>query len=361
MKLYKKDSKGNVREWCVMVKGSNIYIEHGVRDGKQQVKVKECEAKNVGRANERSPQEQATFEMDSLIKKQKDKGYVDNLDDIDNDIFLPMLAHDFSKRGKDITFPCLIQPKLDGVRCLVSRVGTDVLYRSRGGKLFTTLKHMDNYMLELLDEEATLDGEIYVHGWGFQRIVSALKAHNEDTEKLQFYAYDAILKGVECETRQALLVEALADPKWLLSPIKHTYTDICLDENKAHNFTRMAVEEGFEGAILRNMKGMYELNKRSKDLQKIKYMQDEEFKIVGFDKELVYDDNGMARSAIVYRCATKDKKRFMCRPRGTHEERVALYKDKKNLLGKFLTVQFQELTDEGISRFPVGISVRDYE
>ena len=29
--------------------------------------------------------------------------------------------------------------------------------------------------------------------------------------------------------------------------------------------------------------------------------------------------------------------------------------------GKLLTVKFQELTSDGIPRFPVGISFRDYE
>jgi DNA ligase-1 len=35
--------------------------------------------------------------------------------------------------------------------------------------------------------------------------------------------------------------------------------------------------------------------------------------------------------------------------------------NKDTFLGKMLTVQYQNLTPDGIPRFPVGLSFRDYE
>lgn len=35
--------------------------------------------------------------------------------------------------------------------------------------------------------------------------------------------------------------------------------------------------------------------------------------------------------------------------------------NKSKYIGKNLTVQFQNLTDAGIPRFPVGLEIRDYE
>jgi DNA ligase-1 len=49
------------------------------------------------------------------------------------------------------------------------------------------------------------------------------------------------------------------------------------------------------------------------------------------------------------------------RPRGTHEDRADLFKDGDSYIGKKLTVRYQELTEDGIPRFPVGIAFRDYE
>ena len=58
---------------------------------------------------------------------------------------------------------------------------------------------------------------------------------------------------------------------------------------------------------------------------------------------------------------TKEGKVFNCRPRGTREDRMELYKNGKKYIGKKLTICFQELTDDKVPRFPVGIAFRDYE
>ena len=60
-------------------------------------------------------------------------------------------------------------------------------------------------------------------------------------------------------------------------------------------------------------------------------------------------------------CETPEGKRFTCRPRGTHEERKVWFKNGAAYVGKKLTVRFQELSDGGVPRFPVGIAFRDYE
>jgi DNA ligase-1 len=37
------------------------------------------------------------------------------------------------------------------------------------------------------------------------------------------------------------------------------------------------------------------------------------------------------------------------------------FENQNKVLGKLLTVQYFELTPDGIPRFPVGASIRDYE
>jgi len=49
------------------------------------------------------------------------------------------------------------------------------------------------------------------------------------------------------------------------------------------------------------------------------------------------------------------------RPTGPLEWRRHLLQDAKTLIGKKLTVCFQEYTDQGVPRFPVGKCIRDYE
>jgi DNA ligase-1 len=41
--------------------------------------------------------------------------------------------------------------------------------------------------------------------------------------------------------------------------------------------------------------------------------------------------------------------------------RTDFYKNAAKYIGKKLTVKYQELTKDGIPRFPVGIAIRDYD
>jgi len=73
------------------------------------------------------------------------------------------------------------------------------------------------------------------------------------------------------------------------------------------------------------------------------------------------EGEGQEAGCVLWVCQTKDGKPFNCRPRGTREDRMQLFQEGKNYVGKHLTVRFQELTTDGIPRFPVGIAFRDYE
>ena len=66
-------------------------------------------------------------------------------------------------------------------------------------------------------------------------------------------------------------------------------------------------------------------------------------------------------NTVVWICETPSGDSFKVRPKGSLEKREFWLKNKLKFIGKFLTVQYQNLTDAGIPRFPVGIGIRDYE
>ena len=107
--------------------------------------------------------------------------------------------------------------------------------------------------------------------------------------------------------------------------------------------------------MIRNMNSPYEF-KRSYNLQKYKFFTDSEFEIVDF-KEATGNDIG----TIVFICQTDKNDIFEVRPQGTREQRKEMFEKGKSYIGKMLTVKYQELTDDGKPRFPVGINIRDYE
>src|ERR1035437_6113310 len=66
-------------------------------------------------------------------------------------------------------FPLDVQPKLDGLRCLVG--ADDLVLRSRGGMTYR-LPHIADQLARILPTGAIADGELYIHGVPLQAIFS---------------------------------------------------------------------------------------------------------------------------------------------------------------------------------------------
>jgi len=273
---------------------------------------------------------------------------------IDASVPLPMLAHDYNKRGKGALYPCFVQPKLDGTRCIgIPRKG---LF-SRMRKSFP---HMEHIVAELnqLPADVILDGELYTDELTFQQIVGLVKRETlregnaENQVKIKYHVYDMVSAGT-FEERYAALTKLLRGHRFrhiVLVP-----TERCASEERMKAKHNEYVAEGFEGIMLRNPAGLYK-HSRSTDLLKYKEFIDEEFTVVGFT-----EGDGQDKGCVVWICETEEKKRFQCRPRGTKEERKEMFQNGDAYIGKKLTVRFQEWSDAHIPRFPVGIAFRDYE
>ncbi len=270
-----------------------------------------------------------------------------------------MLAHDFHKRGKDIKFPCFVQPKLDGTRCVAVCGSSGGLY-SRNRKTYPNLGHI-KVIVAALPAGLILDGELYSDELSFQEIVGMVKAETLKKDqvakepKIQLHVYDIVDPTQGFADRYKRLQElfvGLGEG----SPLHLVETLECKAVEAVKGFHDKYVKGGFEGVMLRNVGGKYNIGHRCKELQKFKEFEDDEFEVIGFG-----EGEGVEAGCVVWRCKTEDGKGFACRPRGTHEERRALLTAARSYIGKKLTVRYQELTTDGIPRFPVGLAFRDYE
>jgi len=364
--LYTKDSVGKIRIWTIEVVaipgGANINTSHGIVGGKMVTKTETITSgKNIGKANETTPLEQANSEAASSWQSQKDTGYFESIKRAETtQVYLPMLAHIFSKRKHDITYPAYVQPKLDGVRCLVKKVNANTLhFMSRGGKNYDTMQRhpIVKILLDYMKEGDVLDGEIYKHGWSLQKITSMVKKFKPETLELEYWIFDIPTD----ETFEDRFV-SVKKPKTLKFVETHKITT----ESEVQKWHDKYVQDGFEGVIIRNADGLYAFGSRSADLQKYKEFIDDEFEITGWEVER-QNINDEDYECIVYVCKTKDGATFKCRPKGTLKMREELLKVADKLVGKNLTVRYQALTDdtEGkgkkVPQFPVGITIRDYE
>lgn len=271
--------------------------------------------------------------------------------------FYPMLANQFTQKKSEVKYPCLVQPKLDGVRCIV--VGNR-LY-SRNGNLFPTLEHIKRE-LEFNTDNLILDGELYTDDINFEKIVGLVrkskKSPEEEIDSLKIYlnVFDFIDSNLTCEQRINKLNEFFEKNK-NLKYLKKVKTEECKSEEEVMKFLDKYTQEGYEGLIIRNKSGKYAENARSNDLLKLKKFIDEEFEIIDYTTPNIGKEVG----CVIWICKTKEGKKFNVRPSGNYKERKNLYRNAKKYIGKMLTVRYQELTNGKVPRFPVGVAIRDYE
>jgi hypothetical protein len=454
-KLYAIDKNGKIKVWTAAVLQpadknavaagyATARITHGYIDGKQQVSLRDYNVgKNIGRSNETTPLQQCIAETRRKWTDKKEKeahtetkpadygeGYgdisggwcdagavADGGDDDDDDgggdaagPFLPMLAQTFnpadaataaataSKKKKVITFPCFVQPKLDGLRCVsyatrrvvpgcVNNTAPAVALQSRTGAFFTGLPHiaaaLRPYLLQ--HPSVVIDGELYTDQMPFEELAGLIKKKkitDSDVERLKkvkyhvYDIYDRVQHDMPYSERMGVLASAVrrcgcvandtfhsggmsANHRVLRSATDTAAVVVLVRTEKVAalgDFRRLFaefVEAGYEGIMLRNAAGVYRANYRSNDLQKYKEFMEDEYRIIDFK-----EGEGRDAGAVIWVCETADGKEFTVRPRGTFEQRREWFNDGESYIGKNLTVVYQELTEDGKPRFPVGKAVR---
>jgi len=277
----------------------------------------------------------------------------------------PMLAHKFNP--DKAVFPALMQPKLDGVRCVFTKDGAF----SRTGKEFKNVDHITETLKPLFKQYPyiKLDGELYNHKLkdDFEKIISLVRKtkptfeHRKEAEKLvQYHVYDIITTergklSWTYEERLDHLIDIIHANNLFLN-MRHICTvgthwvNSLEDAKDMHN---KALKAGYEGSIYRNPKGLYK-GTRSWDLMKFKDFHDAEARIVG------YQEGQGKRSGTLGKFLMKDEdgNEFGCPPGKGYDymlNNIHLY------IGKIATFTYFQRTQAGSYRHPLFKCIRDYE
>lgn len=363
--IYKKSKTEKVQEWTIEVEDNRYRTIAGQQGGKKQTSEWTiCHAKNTGKANATDDDEQAMKEAEALRKKKLEHGYFEDINQINQkQYFEPMLAESWDDRKDEVKFPLYSQPKLDGVRCIVTKEGMF----SRNGKQILSAPHIFESLSNIFNVYPHLifDGELYADSLAdnFNRIISLVrktKPTAKDLEEsrniIQYHIYDIPSYGEEYHNRYYYLQNLFED---------YGYPAYCtLVETKlAYNQKDMDLlyeeylAKGYEGQMLRVLYAYYE-NKRSKYLLKRKTFTDEEFTILDIC-EGVGNRTGTAGYMVFERAGQQFNSNIKC----TFEEGAEILKNREKLIGKTATVKYFNLTPSGVPRFPyvINIAREDYE
>lgn len=376
--LYIRDKLGRLSFWRVYVKDDSIYSESGIDGGKIKCSPgKKALPKNVGKANQTTANDQALLEAFSLWKKKQDAQYHEK-DQLtgDNDTekkevsyfrsLRPALAQSYDKCKHQLKLPFGISEKIDGIRAIGFLENNKVELVSRNGKAYFWMAKLREELQDFMNihSDIAIDGELYNHQMTFSQISSIVKKGNtkscsQGDDLIEYWIFDLFMCDTKYTDRMIKLKEwekihrkKYPEP----SRLKFIYYDTITDHEQVKAKCEEYMANGFEGAILRNLNALYKLKHRSADLQKYKQFNDTEYQVVDMEQ-----GSGLETGCAIYICEIPEGTKFSVRPKGTHEERKEIFKNKDEYIGKMLTVRYQELSEYNVPRFPVGIAIRDYE
>ena len=278
----------------------------------------------------------------------------------------PMLAYPVSDKPIDYSKKVYIQPKLDGVRCLIQCDNGKVTAYSRTGKEW---KNVDHILFNLkgffhFHPNVILDGELYNHSLkdDFNKIISLVrKTKPTDEDRLEaaqyteFHCYDVMNIGLiepTFENRYNFIVNNVPRNH----TVKHVETnrvgkhEEALDMHYNHHLAN-----GYEGSIVRTNDPY--ANKRSHNLRKFKDFHDTEATITGWvegkgkrigtiGKFLAVDNEGNE-----FGMPVMDKFKYL----------QDNFKLMQGYVGKTATFTYFERTKANSYRHPLFKCIRNYE
>ena len=352
--LYKLDSKGKVREWRMEIDGDRFRTVSGLADGQQVTSEwKQTFAKNVGRSNATTAEEQAIAEVDALYTKRLDGEYHTSVSDVSKArFFKPMLAAKWEDRLGKVEYPVYVQPKLDGVRCIAN---ADGLW-SRTGKQIVACPHIEIALDPLFEAnpDLVLDGELYNHELkdDFNQIISLVRKTKPTDEDLmdsnnmvEFHVYDLPSCDDIYSVRRTELQQVLENQDKCLVFVQ---TDIAVIQEDVDALFGSYVEDGYEGGIIREDR-VYE-QKRSNGLLKRKDFEDSEFEIISIE-EGKGNWAGYAKR-VIFRL--EDGRECGSGLAGNQDFARQLLSERDKYVGGQVTVQYFTRTPDGVPRFPIA-------
>ena len=284
--------------------------------------------------------------------------------------YKPMLAYPVSDKPIDYKSVVYMQPKLDGVRCLIQyerrtkpREDVVVAY-SRNDKEWKNINHILEELKPFFQKypNVVLDGELYNHNFkdDFESIISMVrktKPTDEDryisAQNVQFHCYDIIDTTKTYEQRRNFIVQNLP----IRDCINGVFTQLVSSEKEAKQFHEHSLKLGYEGSIVR-INDVYKCG-RSWSLRKFKDFHDAEANIVGYEegkgkragtlgKFLMQDDEGI---------------QFGCPPGKGHnyKDLAIMLENIHQYMGQRATFTFFERTKAGSYRHPLFKCIRNYE
>lgn len=274
-----------------------------------------------------------------------------------------------------------ISRKLDGVRCIcyvnkyIDNNGNknfDIKFISRQNKEFTTLSNLIEPIKKLMENvninEWILDGEICMMddegNENFSNLMKEITRKNHTIKNPKYNIFDVMIKpefNGDCTSdnfseRLRFMNELEQQPQVRVLEQERVTSQEILDK-----WINISKENKWEGCMLR--KDVPYKSGRSKDLLKIKDMQDSEYIIKDvITGKMTFNENGNKEFDVVTALVIEHKGNIVNVGSGlSKEQRLRWFKYPDEIIGKQVTIQyFEETQDSKTKEFSLRFPVLKY-
>jgi hypothetical protein len=317
------------------------WTEFAQQDGKIQITAPTfvIEGKNIGRKNYTTVFTQAVLEARKQYNLRLRRGNKTSRDDLIGPGEYPpieelmqmksrgdhpwrvfvMALHDVNKANnwRHVVYPCQLQPKYDGTRFVVVShpdIPEGIDGYSRGLETYEGQGHILEEAKKMLADYPGLylDGETYKEGYSLQDISGTSRrvlASKRGTPALllDYIVFDCFYvdkPDMPWTERSALLDKIFAGTD--AKHIRRAPSQPVADKTELEAIYNSYLEEGLEGAVIRNLDAKYEVGlakeQRSYKVLKYKPRFDDEWPVVGYES----GSKGKSVGAVVWQLAEND-------------------------------------------------------
>ena len=207
-------------------------------------------------------------------------------------VFTCMLAHSGDNNPKKITGDCIVEYKYDGVRAIIIVQNGNAVIYSRNGKLLTNFPHIEKAFSKKIFNDLVFDGEVMSKD--FQSLMKQVhRKEGAQTEDAYFALFDFLPltefregKGTLPLIKRKELLKGFGISEYFDDCIvvtKYNVLNIKDDGDKFKRINNTAIEEGYEGIMVKPINGLYEC-KRSYGWLKMKPYIEVTLKVIGIEE-----------------------------------------------------------------------------
>ena len=408
MILYARGIKQEILKWCIDIQpsqdGSVIRSKAGQLGGTMTVFTSATiQGTNLGKRNATTSYQQANKEMLSQIERKRKKGYKSledlHLDaDLNSQVYvnklymlldskLPKYNTDASNSIKPMKcqpfrlnyfkYPCVGQPKINGVRGVVMWVVKQDGLFSEEGSVIKTKEGLEykvkqitdwfdsNIFNDISNRSLVFDGEVYCAGEPVTSIGGAARnVNNPIYNRLQFICFDLSIEDTDQAHRTTMLdtiFKKFDEASQLVPgyhfklthlPVVYLCHRIIYDDSDAQAYAKECISLGYEGCVIRDYKATYCFGQRPTTMMKIKKFTIEEFTIIDiipFNDDTEDEDSKVGQGC-KFVLINNDYRgeQFTCNPIGNYEKRIQYLKDRDKYIFATCQVKFYERTINNI-------------